>query len=73
MTDETTLRQRLAEAEQALHDLTIGGGLASLRDASGRQINYTPADAPRLSVYIAGLKKQLGMDGGRPPARRVFF
>lgn len=73
MTDETTLRQRLAEAEQALHDLSLGASVAGLRDASGRQINYTPADATRLSVYIAGLKRQLGMDGARAPARRVYF
>lgn len=73
MTDDTILRQRLAEAEQALHELTLGASVAGLRDASGRQITYTAADAIRLSVYIADLKRQLGLDGGRAPARRVFF
>lgn len=73
MADAATLRQRLDEAEQALHELTLGLSTASLRDASGSQVNYTPADAPALRAYIAGLKRDLGISGGRAPARLVFF
>jgi hypothetical protein len=72
MTDTETLRLRLAQAEQALHDLQMGTSVVSIRDASGRQVNYTPADATRLSVYVQALKGQLGQ-GGRPPARLVQF
>lgn len=72
MADAATLRQRLDAAEQALHELTMGQSVVSLRDASGRQVNYTPTEQSALRLHILDLKRQLGM-GGRPPARPVFF
>lgn len=72
MTDPATLRQRLVEAEAALHRLSIGAHVASLRDAGGRQVNYTPGDEGRLRAYITSLQSQLGV-GGRARAARVFF
>lgn len=72
MNDDETLRQRLAEAEQALHEVELGQSTTALRDASGRQVTFTPADAVRLRAYIASLKQQLGF-GGRPAARPVYF
>lgn len=72
MTDPVILRQRLTEAESALHQLTTGARVVSIRDASGRQVNYTAATQGDLRAYITDLRGQLGQ-GGRAPAKRVYF
>lgn len=72
MNDETTLRQYLADAEAALHQLATGAKVAAIRDASGRQVNYGPAEMAGLRAYIAELRAKLGQ-GGRARAARVYF
>lgn len=54
------LRQRLAEAREAYHQLQLGRQRVSTRGGDGRQVTYTPADAERLARYIAVLERQLG-------------
>jgi hypothetical protein len=68
------LATRLAEAEQAYHDLMTGQSAAELRDSNGELIRFTPANAARLLGYIAGLKQQLGLitPGSMSPGRAWF-
>lgn len=72
MTDAVTLRQRLEEAQAALHALATGTQRVQIRDASGRQISYAPADVGQLRAYIAELKAQLD-PGRRRRAIGVWF
>ncbi len=59
MTDTATLQARLAEAEAALHKLTIGRGTEAVTHADGRSLRYTAADLAELRAYIQDLKRQL--------------
>lgn len=56
----TTLTTRLAEAEQALHDLLIGGHARVMVDSNGERAEFTAANASRLRAYIEELKLALG-------------
>lgn len=62
----------LDEAEAAYHRLITGTTTVSTRDATGRQVTYSQANAAALTAYIAGLKAQLGQRGGYR-ALRVRF
>lgn len=64
MSDVEARRQRLEEAEAALHSLMTSTQRVQIRDASGRQISYAQADVGQLRAYIAELRAQLN------PARR---
>ncbi|MGH9928614.1 MAG: gpW family head-tail joining protein [Pyrinomonadaceae bacterium] len=55
------LEQRLAAAETAYHNLTIGVQGKVFVDANGERIETTPANAGRLAAYINDLKRQLGL------------
>lgn len=60
-----TLRQRLTEAREARHKLSIGGGVVEVQDSNGERIRYTPASAPRLASYISELETQIAkLEGG---------
>ena len=63
MATQEQLQTWLTEAEQALHDLNIGGTVVKLKDASGDEVEYSKADVRRLESYIASLKAQLGQSG----------
>jgi hypothetical protein len=54
-----TLPERLAEAEQAYHDLQMGKAVAEFRDSNGESARYTIASLPRLKAYIEDLKLQI--------------
>jgi hypothetical protein len=54
-----TTPERLAEAEAAYHDLVRGRQARVFVDQNGERIEYTPANAARLAMYIADLKRQL--------------
>jgi len=72
--DRATLQQWLGDAQQALHDLTVGGKPESVSYAQGegsRAVTYTRADVGKISAYIALLKAALGISRGRRPVR--FF
>lgn len=64
---------RLAEAESALHQLTIGKQTVRL-SADGESLDFTPASMGKLRAYIAEIKAALGMQKrARPRARSVSF
>ncbi|PPQ37088.1 gpW protein [Rhodoblastus acidophilus] len=75
--DADTLRQRLAEAEQSLHEVTVLGATTRLRH-NEKWTEFSPADAGKLRGYINDLRGQLRALGdmtvkGRPRGRRVAF
>lgn len=67
MADTATLQARLAEAEDALHRLKIGGGVAEVQTDNER-VKYSPANVAALETYIADLKRELGI---LPPRRAI--
>jgi hypothetical protein len=70
-----TLQQWLADAQQALHDLSIGGKPVTVTYTQGdgqKSVTYTRAEAGALRGYIEELKAQLGITCGRRPIRPFF-
>lgn len=65
--EKTLYTSRLAEAEEALHQLNIGSALAELRDQNGEIVKYSPASRPALRAYIAELRIKLGLSCGPRP------
>lgn len=60
----STTAEKLAEAEQAYHDLIRGAAVRALTDQNGERIEYARADIPLLQSYIADLRRQ----GSNEPA-----
>lgn len=54
-----TLRERLNEAEEALHDLSIGRNVVEVVDQNGERIRYGQARKSELLQYIADIKRQI--------------
>lgn len=54
-----TLRDRLIEAENALHDLETGRAVAEVTDQNGERVRYSLTTSTRLKNYIADLKRQI--------------
>ena len=54
-----TLRDRLNEAEIALHELRIGRAVVEVTDQNGERIRYANANRSDLQSYIADLKRQI--------------
>ena len=52
--------QRLTEAENALHQLVIGGAARVFVDQNGERVEFQAANASRLRGYIYELKLKLG-------------
>lgn len=72
-----TLQAWLAEAENALHSLTVGAQRVSMERA-GTKITYTAASIPSLKAYITSLKSQISFQGGvtgdeNRPRRSVLY
>ena len=51
-----TVAQRLAEAEEAYHQLMTGRSVVSVRDQNGETVQYTAINASKLDDYIAQLR-----------------
>lgn len=66
MPDLATLQSNLAEAEAALHALTIGNQRVVV-ERQGTKITYTAANVSTLKSYIATLKSQIAAAGGTIP------
>lgn len=66
MIDRAVLIQRLAEAEEAYHQLSMGKSIVELKDSNGETVKYGQASARQLGMYIATLRAQLGCGGSRP-------
>lgn len=58
------LRQRLAEAEEALHQLNTGEKVRIFQDQNGERVEYNAASIPKLEAYIAKLKYQIDPSSG---------
>lgn len=59
--ERAVLLARLAEAQAALHQAMIGGGVREFTDQNGERIAYSAANPSRLISYIAILRSQLGL------------
>lgn len=71
MADIATLKQRLADAEDALHALTLGRKPQAVTSDSGA-VTYTPASAGELRLYIQTLKQQIAQASGGAMSRAFF-
>lgn len=69
MATPLTTEERLAEAEQAYHELVTGQGVAEVRDQNGETIRYARADLPKLNLYIESLKQLLSGSSPCGPMR----
>ena len=58
-----TTSEKLTEAENALHDWSVGRGVIEVRDASGDVLRYSAANVVKPRAYIAELKGLLGQTG----------
>ena len=56
-------QERLTQAENAYHELQVGGGVKVLVDQNGERIEFTQASILRLSGYIAMIRGMLGLSG----------
>ncbi|WP_422074112.1 gpW family head-tail joining protein [Tranquillimonas rosea] len=72
MTDTATLRARLAEAEDALHKVALGGAV-SVVSYDGSRTEYTPTSEAALRRYVRSLKRQLGDLSRGGGSHRVRF
>ncbi len=72
MADNETLTKRLTEAEEALHQVQIGGQ-AVVVGYDGHRTEYSPANAAELHRYIISLRRQLGLSSGGLASRPVRF
>jgi hypothetical protein len=64
MTDTAILEQRLSEAQDALHRLSIGESEVTVRIGE-KAVTYSAVKAGELRAYIQELKAQLGQGDGR--------
>lgn len=70
MTDTTTLRTWLTQAESARHKLVTGSKVERLQHGD-TSTQFTPANLADLDSYIASLKSQLaGADAAPTQVRR---
>lgn len=71
-----TLQLWLGQAQQALHELSIGAKAVTVSYAQGegsKSVTFTPASVPQLRAHIAALMAQLGMTTrARRPVRFRF-
>lgn len=58
MTDE----EKLAEAENVLHQLLMGQRVVAFTDQSGERVEYNQTSIPALRKYIAELKQRIYRD-----------
>jgi hypothetical protein len=70
MTDTATLQARLAEAEEARHQLAIGKQGVTLDVGDLGSKTYARTDLDKLDAYIAALKSELSTATGVPQDRR---
>lgn len=69
--DLALLKKRLCDAEEALHEITLGRHLRVVVDHNGERVEYTAANRSALRLYIQELKDQIavcegGSKGGGP-------
>ena len=74
MTDLTTLRTRLTQAEEAYHWLQIGAKAVEMM-MNGRKVVYTPADVSKLKAYISEIKTEIASVEGttKQQQKPIYF
>ena len=65
-----TLKSRLAEAEEAYHQLMIGAREVSVNVGNFGSVTYNQASLTSLATYIANLKSQIAAAEGKTSVRR---
>ena len=73
MTELITLRQRLLDAETALHRLMIGELEVTVSVGGYGATTYAQTDINKLTVYIATLKSNIASKEGRPRRGPLFM
>ncbi len=65
MTDAERLKlqTRLAQAEEAYHQMQMGAKASVIVDSNGERMEFAKSNASSLAAYIADLKRQLGICG----------
>lgn len=62
--DILVLKTRLAQAEQAEHDLLTGGSVRKWVDQNGESVEYSMVNIKGLQAYIARLRSEIaGLEG----------
>ena len=61
----------LEEARSALHKISIGKGVASIKK-DGRQVEYSAVNIGELRPYISSLESQAGTNAVRRRARSFY-
>lgn len=56
--------EKLAEAEDALHDLNLGNSVRVFVDQNGERVEYTAANSGRLRQYVEQLKQSIAAEKG---------
>lgn len=67
--ERATLTTRLAEAENALHQLSMGTMARIYVDQNGERVEFTATNSMRLRAYILELKALLGKATGHGPLK----
>lgn len=70
MTTLLVLTTRLAQAEEAQHDIMTGKAVRRFIDQNGESVEYSRANIAQLASYIANLKAQIAELDGTAPAFR---
>ena len=68
-----TLKSRLAEAEEAYHQLMIGAREVSVNIGNFGSVTYNQASRTSLETYIANLKSQIAAAEGKTSVRRKIM
>lgn len=68
-----TLKSRLAEAEEAYHQLMIGAREVSVNIGNFGSVTYNQANRTSLETYIANLKSQIAAVEGTSVGRRKII
>lgn len=77
-TQRVALEALLTEAQQAYHNLMVGGSARVVVDQNGQRVEFTAINASKLASYILSLQSQLGVCNGSPmlipggPAKFIF-
>lgn len=68
--DKEILKTRLAEAEEAYHQLMIGAREVSVNIGNFGSVTYNQASRTSLETYIANLKSQIAAAEGKMNGQR---
>lgn len=71
--DKEILKTRLAEAEEAYHQLMIGAREVSVDIGNFGSVTYNQANRTNLETYIANLKSQIAAAEGETSVRRKIM